>query len=137
MLQLTINGEPRTLPNTLSLTELLNHLQLDPRKVAIMVNHEVVPRVSHPSHVVRNGDAIEIATFVGGGSGELPADKPLRIGKFTFRSRLITGTGKYASYELMRDCLEASACEVTTVAVRRERLTDKEGRNILDYLDLK
>ena len=37
----------------------------------------------------------------------------------------------------MRDCLAASACDVTTVAVRRERLVDKEGRNILDYLDLK
>src|SRR5271155_2427547 len=66
-----------------------------------------------------------------------PADKPLVIGKFTFRSRLITGTGKYASHEQMRDCLAASNCEVTTVAVRRERLIDKEGRNILDYLDLK
>ena len=37
----------------------------------------------------------------------------------------------------MRECLDASACEVTTVAVRRERLVDKSGRNILDYLDLK
>ena len=37
----------------------------------------------------------------------------------------------------MSECLAASGCEVTTVAVRRERLVDKEGRNILDYLDLK
>jgi len=64
-------------------------------------------------------------------------DKPLVLGKFTFRSRLITGTGKYPSYDVMRDCLEASGCEATTVAVRRERLVDKDGRNILDYLDLK
>jgi len=67
----------------------------------------------------------------------LPTDKPLVIGKFRFQSRLITGTGKYSSYDLMRDCLAASGCEVTTVAVRRERLVDKQGRNILDYLDLK
>src|SRR5260370_6182952 len=67
----------------------------------------------------------------------MPADKPLVIGKFRLQSRLITGTGKYASYELMRECLAASGCEVTTVAVRRERLVDKQGRNILDYLDLK
>src|SRR5207237_618054 len=75
---------------------------------------------------------------VGGGAPSVgsPVDKPLVIGKFTFQSRLITGTGKYASFDLMRDCLAASACEVTTVAVRRERLVDKEGRNILDYLDL-
>ncbi len=37
----------------------------------------------------------------------------------------------------MQACLEESACEVTTVAVRRERLVDREGRNILDFLDLK
>jgi thiazole synthase len=36
----------------------------------------------------------------------------------------------------MRDCLAASGCEVVTVAVRRERLYDKAGRNLLDYLDL-
>src|SRR5207249_4440562 len=54
----------------------------------------------------------------------------------TFTRRLITGTGNYADYELMRDCLAASGCKVTTVAVRRERLVDKQGRNILDYLDL-
>ena len=51
-------------------------------------------------------------------------------------SRLIVGTGKYTTYELMRDCLEASTAEVITVAVRRERLIDKAGRNILDYIDL-
>src|SRR5437016_6779968 len=37
----------------------------------------------------------------------------------------------------MRECLAASGCEVTTVAIRRERLVDKEGRNILDFVDLK
>jgi thiazole synthase len=37
----------------------------------------------------------------------------------------------------MQQCLAASGCEVTTVAVRRERLVDAQGRNLLDYLDLK
>jgi thiazole synthase len=60
----------------------------------------------------------------------------LRLGTHVFSSRLIVGTGKYASYELMRDCLEASGAEVITVAVRRERLIDAAGRNILDYIDL-
>lgn len=67
---------------------------------------------------------------------------PLKIADFTFRSRLFVGTGKYQrdgepDYELMRDALEASGCEVVTVAVRRERLIDKSGRNLLDFLDLK
>ena len=45
------------------------------------------------------------------------------------------GTGKYATLELMRDCLEASGAEVVTVAVRRERLIDRQGRNLMDYID--
>jgi thiazole synthase len=139
MLQLTINGESRTLAETVTVAQLLDQLGHDRRRVAVEINREVVPAPRHAEHRLRGGDAVEIVTLVGGGSPEAepPPDKSLVIGKHRFQSRLITGTGKYASYELMRSCLEASACEVTTVAIRRERLVDKEGRNILDYLDLK
>jgi thiazole synthase len=138
MVHLTINGEPRTLPDPLTVAELLERLGHDRRRVAVEVNREVVPQPRQPAQRLADGDEVEIVTLVGGGAPAAPpADKALVVGKFTFRSRLITGTGKYASYELMRDCLEASGCEVTTVAVRRERLVDKQGRNILDYLDLK
>jgi len=61
--------------------------------------------------------------------------EPLQIGGFEIHSRLFVGTGKYATFELMRDALAASGCHVVTVAVRRERLTDKQGRSILDFLD--
>ena len=137
MLHLTINGEPKELPDPLTVADLLARLGLDRRKVAVEVNEAVVPAVSHAEHRLAAGDRVEVVTLVGGGSDAPPPDKPLVVGKFTFRSRLITGTGKYANYEVMRDSLAASGCEVTTVAVRRERLIDKEGRNILDYLDLK
>jgi len=60
----------------------------------------------------------------------------LRIAKFEIRNRLFVGTGKYASYEIMQAALESSGCQVVTVAVRRERLIDKQGRSILDFLDL-
>jgi len=62
--------------------------------------------------------------------------QPLRIGGFEIGNRLFVGTGKYATYELMRDALAATGCEVVTVAVRRERMSDEQGRNILDFLDL-
>jgi thiazole synthase len=139
MLHLTLNGEPRTLEAPLSVADLLASLGHDRRRVAVEVNREVVPSSRHEQHRLADGDAIEIVTLVGGGStlAAPPADSELIVGPFRFRSRLITGTGKYASYELMRECLTASGCEVTTVAVRRERLVDKQGRNILDYLDLK
>lgn len=67
---------------------------------------------------------------------ELQIDAPLVLGTHEFKSRLIVGTGKYSTYELMRDCLQASGSEVITVAVRRERLIDADGRNILDFIDL-
>jgi thiazole synthase len=138
MIEITLNGEINTLPRSLSVQELVEHIGLDPRKVAVEVNREVVPKVQHPQRRLQAGDAVEIVTLVGGGSAACGlADKPLKVGKFTFHSRLITGTGKYSSYELMRDCMSASACEVTTVAVRRERLIDKQGKSILDFLDLK
>ena len=61
----------------------------------------------------------------------------IRIGGHTLHSRLIVGTGKYPTYEIMREALELSGTDCVTVAVRRERLVDSAGRNILDYLDLK
>jgi thiazole synthase len=65
----------------------------------------------------------------------VPGDAPLVLGAHTFGSRLFTGTGKYASHEQMRDAVEASDCEVVTLAVRRVDLTGAEG-SLLDFLDL-
>jgi thiazole synthase len=64
-----------------------------------------------------------------------PATAPLRLGPITITSRLIVGTGKYASCEIMQQALDASGAEVVTVAVRRERLVDAKGRSLLDFLD--
>ena len=69
-------------------------------------------------------------------SSLIPDDKPLILGSHTIASRLIVGTGKYQSFELMQRCLEISGSDVITVAVRRERLVDAAGRNILDFIDL-
>ena len=126
MIALTINGEERSLPAPLTLAELLLQMGYNPLRLAVEVNGEVIPGQKHAAHAVKAGDQIEIVTLVGGGSGP-PEDRPLVVGKFSFRSRLFTGTGKYANHEQMRDCLAASGCEVTTVAVRRERLIDREG----------
>ncbi|HMP79476.1 MAG TPA: thiazole synthase [Pirellulaceae bacterium] len=61
---------------------------------------------------------------------------PLRIGSVELSSRLIMGSGRFASLEVMREALMASGCHAVTIAVRRERLHDAAGRNILDFLDL-
>jgi thiazole synthase len=133
---ITINAEPRSFSNPLTVADLLIQLGRDPKKCAVELNLNVVPRAEQAGVELRDGDRVEIVTLVGGGSGP-PAEEPLKVGPFSFTSRLFTGTGKYTSYELMQECMEASGCEVTTVAVRRDRLIDKDGKSILDFLDLK
>lgn len=66
-----------------------------------------------------------------------PADAPLVLGAFRFRSRLFLGTGKYAGYPLMREALEASGAECVTVAVRRIPQEEAPGARFLDFLDRK
>ncbi len=63
-------------------------------------------------------------------------DKFVLAGK-EFTSRLIVGTGKYASFEETRRALEMSGTQIVTVAVRRVNLTDKSKESLLDYIDPK
>jgi thiazole synthase len=63
-------------------------------------------------------------------------DRPLTIGGKTFRSRLMLGTGKYRNADEMNAALEASGCEIVTVALRRIDL-DAPKRSILDEIDWK
>lgn len=60
----------------------------------------------------------------------------LKIGKRVFRSRLMVGTGKYPTNEVMKKALEASGAEVVTVAVRRVNL-DRTSESLLDHIDPK
>jgi thiazole synthase len=66
-------------------------------------------------------------------SAAVPED-PFVFGGRTFRSRLIVGTGKYSTFPLMRDALEASGAEIVTVAVRRVNLTDRSKESLLDFV---
>ncbi len=59
----------------------------------------------------------------------------LRIGSHTFGSRLIVGTGKYPSLEVMAGAHAASGAEMVTVAIRRIKLDDPAGKTMLDHLD--
>lgn len=58
----------------------------------------------------------------------------LRIGKYTFKSRLFTGTGKYADFPTMKAALEASGSEVVTVAVRRLDLSATGEESLLHWI---
>lgn len=63
------------------------------------------------------------------------ADEPLQVGRTTLRSRLLVGTGKYASFDQTREALEISGTDCVTVAVRRVNLDRNAGPSLLDYID--
>jgi len=66
-IDVTLNGESRQIDAGLSLKGLLEHLDLDPRKVAVERNLEIAPRGAYDSIRIEAGDQLEIVHFVGGG----------------------------------------------------------------------
>ncbi|MCH2373236.1 MAG: thiazole synthase [Planctomycetes bacterium] len=60
-------------------------------------------------------------------------DLPLVLGSYQFRSRLIVGTGKYRSFEEMKECHDASGADMITVAIRRVDFSAK--KNLIHYID--
>ena len=64
-------------------------------------------------------------------------DSPLTLAGRSFRSRLIIGTGKYPTFDVMKGCHEAAGAEIVTVAVRRVNIADRKSENLLDYIDPK
>jgi len=63
--------------------------------------------------------------------------EPLKLGKYEFRSRLIVGTGKYASLDQMREAIDESGADLVTVAIRRVDLKSRGEGSFLSALDLK
>ena len=64
-------------------------------------------------------------------------DNPLKIGDHTFTSRLILGTGKYPTNEVMVRAHDAGGTEMVTVAIRRVDLKDSSGKSFLNHIDRK
>lgn len=66
-MRVTINGKPERLPEAMTVARLLDGLKLPPIRVAVEVNEDLVPRRQFAETTLKNGDRIEIVTFVGGG----------------------------------------------------------------------
>jgi thiamine biosynthesis protein ThiS len=62
-----LNGKNQTSDTPLVILDLLQELKLDPVRVAVELNEDVLPRKTFGETSIRNGDRIEIVTFVGGG----------------------------------------------------------------------
>jgi sulfur carrier protein len=66
-IQVSVNGQPVSLPTGSTLAELLRRLSLEGKPVAVEHNRRVVPRGEHATVRLNHGDTLEIVTFVGGG----------------------------------------------------------------------
>ena len=135
-LRLSLNGESREFPSPLTVKGLLERLELDPAKVAVERNLEIVPKSAYATADLSEGDCLEIVHFIGGGNApaEMP-DKPLIVAGHQFRSRLIIGTGKYKDYAENAAALEASGAEMVTVALRRVNVMDPGAPKLVDFID--
>ena len=67
-MRITLNGDPYDLDQPLSVEELLERLNIDPRRVAVEHNLVIVRRATFAATLVGDGDTVEIVNFVGGGS---------------------------------------------------------------------
>jgi thiazole synthase len=134
-LRLTVNGEQRTAEPGTTVAGLLRAIGVDPARVAVERNRDVVPRATWAQAGLADGDKIEVVAFIGGGSDSPPADgDPLVLGGRKFRSRLLIGTGKYRTLEEGREAILRSGAEIVTVALRRVDLTPGKP-NVLDTID--
>ena len=64
---ITLNGDPHELQAPLSVSALLERLEIDGRRVAVELNLAVVKKAAYDSSVIKEGDEVEIVNFVGGG----------------------------------------------------------------------
>jgi len=135
VIHVTINGENRQFDAPIPLDSLLSALGIDPRKVALERNLEIVPRSLYGDVVIGDGDRLEIVHFIGGGKDE--PDEGFVVAGQRFTSRLIVGTGKYKDFEETRDAIAASGAEIVTVAVRRVNISDPKQPMLMDYVDPK
>jgi sulfur carrier protein len=62
-----LNGDPHDLPGPLTVSQLLSHLEIDARRVAVELNLVVLKRQTFDTTTVNEGDEVEIVNFVGGG----------------------------------------------------------------------
>jgi thiazole synthase len=131
-IEIRLNGEAREIPAPFNISELLDHFSLPKDYVAVERNRSIVPKQKWEAVALAQGDELEVVHFVGGGSG---ADEPLVVAGRTFRSRLIVGTGKYSSNQVMAEAHRRSGSDMVTVAVRRIDLKAPKGQSLLDFID--
>ena len=138
MIEITINGEKKSISQNLTVSEFLKSLGLDEKKVALERNKEIVPKSTFGAVKIGPGDALEIVHFIGGGDhNKVLKQDSFKVAGKSYSSRLIVGTGKYKDFAENQAAVEASGAEIVTVAVRRVNITDPGQPMLTDFLDPK
>src|SRR5262245_40648498 len=101
-IEIFLNGESREVPGSMNVAQVLEFFSLPKDRIAVERNRSIVPKTDWERVTLTTGDKLEVVHFVGGGSPGA-GDEPLSIADRRFTSRLIVGTGKYPSNEVMAE----------------------------------
>jgi len=118
-------------PQTLS--DLLKTLNVNSSTVVAEVDGRIIHKNEFADICLRDGQTVELVRFVGGGQVD-STDDCLQIAGRSFNSRLLVGTGKFSSNEVMQKAIQASGTRIVTVALRRVNIEDKND-DMLSVID--
>jgi sulfur carrier protein len=80
-MKIILNGQERSFEAPLTITALLQQMELGGRRVAVEVNQEIVPRSQHGVFELQDNDRVEVVFAIGGGSGQRPPAAAIQEGK--------------------------------------------------------
>ena len=66
-IEITVNGECLSVPASITVADLLVHLEIQQRAIAVEINQEIQPADGFAQRMLQNGDSLELVTLVGGG----------------------------------------------------------------------
>lgn len=133
-MKITLNGKPYEAETEQTIAGLLEQTGHVVAHVAVEVNEEIVPKVQYAEYKIKDGDIVEIVTFMGGGNNmqkEAEKEDSFTLGGHTFTSRFILGSGKY-SLDLINAAVEHAGAQIITLALRRAYQGGMA--NIMDYI---
>jgi hypothetical protein len=124
-MNLSINGQSHELDAPASVADLLQHLGMAERGSPSNATANWCPEACTPNNncPMATGSKSSRPSAEAKAMNSLPEDKPLIIAGREYRSRLLTGTGKYADLEQTRQATEAAGAEIVTVAIRRSAIS--------------
>ncbi len=129
-MNIQVNGKNHSCHNDDTLEQLIQHMGLTGKRIAIELNEEIKHADKFNTIKLKEGDIVEVVQAIGGGQ---PDD--LIIAGQRFSSRLLVGTGKYKDMAESQAAIEMSGAEIVTVAIRRTNIgQNPDEPNLLDVI---